>query len=130
MGLLAKLFGPSKPKVMPVHVDDTNFNAEVRQSTLPVLLDVWSPMCAPCKQMEPVIIRLATQYQGKVKVAEINAAASPKTMKKLYVSATPTILYFNRGGEVERIEGFRGELYHREFIDNELLADEATTATG
>jgi len=51
---------------MPVHVDDNNFKTEVRQSRIPVLLDVWSPLCAPCRQMEPIIIRLATRYKGRV----------------------------------------------------------------
>jgi thioredoxin 1 len=130
MGILSKLFGPKAPTVLPVHVDDSNFNSEVRQSSIPVLLDVWSPLCAPCRQLEPVIIRLATRYQGQVKVAEINASTAPRTMKKLFVSATPTVIYFKKGQELERVEGFRGELYHRDFIDNELLqpADGAANA--
>jgi thiol-disulfide isomerase/thioredoxin len=53
MGLLAKIFGPGAPKVMPVHVDDSNFVEEVRRSKVPVVLDVWSPGCGPCKMMEP-----------------------------------------------------------------------------
>jgi thioredoxin-like negative regulator of GroEL len=86
-----------------------------------VVLDVWSPLCAPCRQLEPIIIRLATRYRGRVKVAEINASAAPRTMRKLFVSAAPTVIYFNGGQELERVEGFRGKLYHQEFIDNELL---------
>jgi thioredoxin 1 len=132
MGFFAKLFGPAEPKVWPVHVDDNNFAAEVRRSSLPVLLDVWGPMCAPCKQMEPIIFRLAKQYQGRVKVAEINAAAAPLTMQRLFVRGTPTVIYFKNGQEVERIVGLRGEHYHQSFIDNELLgvegAAEASTS--
>jgi thioredoxin 1 len=122
MGLLSKLFGPAEPKVWPVHVDDQNFAAEVRRSRLPVLLDVWSPSCAPCKQLEPIVFRLAKQYQGRVKVAEINGADAPRTMQKLFVTGTPTIIYFRNGQEVERVVGLRGEHYHRGFIENELLA--------
>jgi thioredoxin 1 len=122
MGILAKLFGPPEEKVQPIHVDDTNFNAEVRRSSLPVLLDVWGPSCAPCKQLEPIIFRLAKHYQGRVKVAEINAAAAPRTMQKLFVQGTPTVIYFKNGQEVERVVGLRGEHYHQELIDNELLA--------
>jgi thioredoxin 1 len=127
MGLFAKLFGPAEPKVWPVHVDDDNFATEVRRSSLPVLLDVWGPACAPCKQMEPIVFRLAKRYQGRVKVAEINAAAAPRTMKKLFVTSTPTVIYFNKGQEVERVVGLRGEHYHQEFIDHELLDGEAVT---
>jgi thioredoxin 1 len=121
MGFLAKLFGPAEPKVWPVHVDDDNFAVEVRRSSLPVLLDVWGPSCAPCKQMEPIIFRLAKRYQGRVKVAEINAAAAPRTMRKLFVTGTPTVIYFKNGQEVERVVGLRGEHYHQQFIDGELL---------
>ena len=129
MGILSKLFGPREPKVLPVHVDDSNFKTEVRQSRIPVVLDVWSPLCAPCRQLEPVIIRLATRYRGRVKVAEINASAAPRTMQKLFVSATPTVIYFKKGTEMDRVEGFRGELYHQEFIDNELLRAAGTAAS-
>jgi thioredoxin-like negative regulator of GroEL len=104
----------------------------VRQSPIPVVLDVWSPLCGPCKQLEPIIIRLATRYQGRVKFAEINAAAAPRTMQKLFVSATPTVIFFKKGQELERVEGFRGELYHQEFIDTELLgpADRVASNAG
>ena len=121
MGLFSKLFGPREPEVWPVHVDDDNFKAEVTRSPIPVLLDVWGPGCAPCKQLEPIVIKLATRYRGRVKVAEINAADAPRTMQKLGVMGTPTVLYFANGHEVERIVGFRGEQYHTEFIEEELL---------
>jgi thioredoxin-like negative regulator of GroEL len=121
MGIFAKLFGPPEEKVWPVHVDDDNFATEIRKSEIPVLLDVWGPACAPCKQMEPIIFRLAKRYQGRVKVAEINAAAAPRTMQKLFVRGTPTVIYFKKGQEVERVVGLRGEHYHQELIDKELL---------
>jgi thioredoxin 1 len=130
MGFFAKLFGPAEPKVWPVHVDDDNFVAEVRRSELPVLLDVWGPSCAPCKQMEPIVFRLAKHYQGQIKLAEINAAAAPRTMKKLFVTGTPTVIYFKKGQEVARVVGLRGEHYHQAVIDNELLDTPIEDAAG
>ncbi|MBN2574108.1 MAG: thioredoxin fold domain-containing protein [Deltaproteobacteria bacterium] len=131
MGILARLFGPPEEKVWPVHVDDANFKAEVRRSSLPVLLDVWGPSCPPCKQLEPIMFRLAKQYRGRVKVAEINAAAAPRTMQKLFIRGTPTVIYFKNGQEVERVVGLRGELFHREIIEHELLGttDEGSKPT-
>lgn len=126
MGLLAKLFGAAEEKVMPVHVDDSNYKEEVTHSSLPVVLDVWGPECGPCKQLEPIIIRLATRYRGRVKVAEVNAAAAPRVMRKLQVMGTPTVVYFRSGHEVDRTVGFRGELYHAEIIESELLGSAAT----
>lgn len=121
MGFLAKLFGPKEPEVWPVHVDDANFEAEVIRSEAPVMLDVWGPGCMPCKKLEPVVVSMARRFQGRVKVAEINAAEAPRTMERLGVMGTPTVVYFKEGREVERVVGFRGELYHQEVIETDLL---------
>jgi thioredoxin-like negative regulator of GroEL len=121
MGLLAKLFGAKQPEVWPVHVDDENFVSEVLRSEQPVMLDVWGPGCMPCKKLEPIVIGMARRYQGRVKVAEVNAAEAPRTMERLGVMGTPTVVYFDKGREVERVVGFRGELYHQEVIETELL---------
>lgn len=121
MGMLARLFGPRAAPVMPVHVDDATFEREVMRSELPVLLDVWGPGCAPCRALEPIVVRLAGRYAGRVKVAELNAAAAPRAAARLRVMGTPTVVYFKRGREVERVVGMRGELFHEEIIESELL---------
>jgi len=121
MGLLSRLFGPGTPKVMPVHVNDANFVAEVSRSDIPVVLDVWGPGCGPCKMMEPIVVSLATRYQGRVKVAELNAAESGATAARLGVMGTPTILFFKKRREVDRVVGFVGERYLVEVVDEELL---------
>ena len=123
MGFLSRLFGPGAPKAMPVHVDDDNFVAEVRRSELPVVLDVWSPGCGPCKNMEPIVMSLAGRYQGRVKVAELNAAESQATAARLGVSGTPTVLFFKGHHEVDRVVGFVGERYLADVVDHALLGD-------
>jgi thioredoxin len=123
MGFLSRLFGPGAPKAMPVHVDDDNFVAEVRRSELPVVLDIWSPGCGPCKNMEPIVMSLAGRYQGRVKVAELNAAASQATAARLGVSGTPTVLFFKGHHEVDRVVGFVGERYLADVVDHALLGD-------
>ena len=115
MSLLDRiLFG--KPRKLPLNVNDTNFEREVLQSDLPVLLDVWGPSCGPCKQLEPIIIELAARYDGKVKVCELSAVASPHTTARLSIQHTPTVLYFQRGEELERIPGFRSSVFHAQTI--------------
>jgi thioredoxin 1 len=121
MGLLSRLFGPGTPKVMPVHVDDATFVAEVARSDVPVVLDVWSPGCGPCRMMEPIVVSLAGKYQGRVKVAELNAAESGATAARLGVMGTPTILFFKGRREVDRVVGFVGERYLADVVDTELL---------
>jgi thioredoxin 1 len=124
MGILSKLFGEKK-KVQPVSVSDANFEREVRNSPLPVLLDVWGPSCIHCRRLEPIIMNLASKYEGKVKVAEMNAAAAPMSASSLGVMGTPTVIYFKDGREIERVVGFRGELYHDEIIRAEFLQPDA-----
>jgi thioredoxin-like negative regulator of GroEL len=120
MSLLKKLFGLT-PTKRPLSVNDTNFEREVLASTLPVLLDVWGASCGPCKQLEPVIMDLAAHYDGRVKVCELSAQAAPRVAALLKVQATPTVLYFYEGKELERIHGFRSSLFHKQSIQ-ELFA--------
>ena len=120
MGWLKDLFS-STEKVVPVSITDANFEQEVLRSDLPVLMDVWSDGCAPCKQLEPIVLNLAQRYKGQVKVAEAHPSRAPHILGRLGIRGTPTVIYFAKGREVERIVGFRGSLYHTDFIDNELL---------
>ena len=103
-------------------IDDANFQNEVLSANIPVLLDIWSDGCAPCKQLEPVIFELAKKYDGKIKIAELHPQRGPNTTQMLGVRGTPTVIYFVDGKEVERVVGFRSSLYHSEFIEHELLA--------
>lgn len=121
MGLFSRLFGPAKPKIQPTHVDDSNFRAEVLRAELPVVVDVWSPGCGPCRMLEPIIMDLASAYDGRVKVVELNAAEAALTAARHGVMGTPTVLFFKKGREVERVVGFVGSRYLREAIDEVLL---------
>jgi thioredoxin 1 len=125
MGLLDKLFGARAPRVQPVHVDDGNFVAEVARSPLPMVLDVWSPGCGPCAMLEPIVMDLATAYQGRVKVAEMNAGEAGRMAARLGVMGTPTVLFFKKGREVHRVTGFVGARYLREVVEVELLGGKA-----
>jgi len=102
-------------------VNDANFVQEVARSELPVVLDVWSPGCGPCQQLETVVMDLASEYAGRVKVAEMNAAEAGRYAARLGVMGTPTILFFKQGREVTRVVGFVGSRYLREIVDAELI---------
>lgn len=120
MGFWSKLLG-LEPRAMPFTVTDENFEREILRSPLPVVLDAWGPGCMPCKQLEPIMLSLLDRYDGKVRVAEMNVAAAPRTAKRLGVRATPTVLYFKDAREVERVVGLRGELWHQQTVDEILL---------
>jgi len=119
MGWLKDLLTPKK-QVQPVHLTDANFRKEVLESDLPVVVDFWGPNCAPCTQLEPVIMALATDYGGRVKFCEMNAHESPKTISQYRVQGTPTVLYVKGGHIAERVVGFRPSTFHRQVIEKVL----------
>ena len=125
MGWFRTLLGLEAQPHQVVHVTDDNYQSEVLRSDLPVLLDVWSDGCGPCKLLEPVVMELSRDYHGRLKVAELNVAQAPRTASRLGVTGTPTVLYLRRGRVVERVVGYRAGHYHRAVIEEELLAPAA-----
>lgn len=120
MSLLKNLFG-GKPKVTPIHLDTwASFEKHVLKSELPVIVDVWSETCAPCKQLVPVLIEVASKHQNRVRVAEASTRAEPRLLATLGVQATPTILVFNQGQEIGRMAGFRPADWFDAMIDAEF----------
>jgi thioredoxin 1 len=120
MSLLGKLFG-ARPDVVPTHLETReDFERNVLQSDMPVIVDVWSATCAPCRQLEPVLVKVATKYAGKVRVAELSTQAEPQLLAQLDVRATPTILVFEGGVEIGRMAGFRPASWFDQMIATEF----------
>jgi len=121
MGILRWLGLEPECEKDPVELDDSNFRREVLESDVPVVVDVWSDGCMPCRALVPTIRRLACKYEGKVKVAQLNVQRGLRAVSSLGVSGTPTVLFFKDGREVERVVGIRGQHYFEEIIQTDLL---------
>jgi thioredoxin 1 len=76
----------------------TNFDAEVLQSDLPVLVDFTATWCGPCKALAPIVEKLADEYEGKLKVGKLDIDASRPIAEKYKIRSVPTVLVF-RGGQ-------------------------------
>jgi thioredoxin 1 len=126
MGLFSWLGFDSDCEKEPVALSDKNFHQEVLRSDVPVLVDVWSMGCQPCLQLVPTIRRLACKYEGRVKVAQLDAGKAPRTVHNLGIRGTPTLLFFKNGKLIERTVGFKGQLYLEEVIEEELLETPAS----
>lgn len=121
MGILSWFGLEAQCESDPVALDDSNFRKEVLESNVPVVVDVWSDSCVPCRALVPTIRKLACKYEGKIKVGQLNVERGHKSVAALGVSGTPTVLFFKKGKVVERVVGLRGQHYYEEIIDTDLL---------
>jgi thioredoxin 1 len=82
-----------------------NFEAEVLQSTVPVLVDFWAAWCGPCRIMNPIVEELAETFAGRAKVAKLNVDDEDALALQFHVMAIPTLIFFQNGERVDTVEG-------------------------
>jgi thioredoxin 1 len=92
-----------------VHVNELNFDDEVRNSALPVFLDASTEWCGPCRVAAPVVVELARRHRGRLKVVTIDGDESPNLAAELGVRGFPTFLGIVGGRVVSRRAGFGGK---------------------
>lgn len=88
-----------------VNFEESNFDSEVLNSEIPVLVDFWAPWCAPCRAIAPSVEALADEYAGKVKVGKLNIDDNPTIPGKYGIRSIPTLLVFKGGDVVDQQVG-------------------------
>lgn len=89
----------------PLNVTDATFSAEVEQSPVPVLVDMWAPWCGPCRMVAPVLEQLSAELAGKIRVAKVNVDENPITSERFRIQSIPALLIFKNGQEIDRMVG-------------------------
>lgn len=89
----------------PIEITDGNFEAEVLQSDKPVLIDFWAAWCAPCRMIAPIVVELAQEYDGKVKIGKLDVDSNQQTAIKYGVRSIPTVLIIKNGEVADTIIG-------------------------
>ena len=88
-----------------VPVTDATFDVEVRQSSVPVVVDFWAEWCGPCKMIGPALEELSAQYGDRIKIAKVNVDENPDTPAKMGVRGIPALFMFKDGEVVSNKVG-------------------------
>ena len=89
----------------PVQITDSTFDDEVMKSEIPVIVDFWAPWCGPCKMIAPILEDIATEYDGKLKVAKLDVDSNTKVASQYKIMSIPALLIFKNGELVDQMIG-------------------------
>lgn len=90
---------------MVIELNESNFQQEVLESPIPVLVDFWASWCMPCQMVAPVVDAIAQEYQGKLKVGKVNVDNQAELAGKYSVMSIPSLLFFKNGQVIDTVVG-------------------------
>jgi len=100
-----------------VHVTESNFEEEVVNSNVPVLVDFWAEWCGPCKMIAPILDEIAKEYGEKLKICKIDVDSNPEIAPKFGIRGIPTLIMFKDGNAESTKVGAVSKSQLVEFVD-------------
>jgi thioredoxin 1 len=94
-------------KIKEISAND--FQKEVLESNIPVLVDFWAPWCAPCRMQTPILEKLATELEGKLKIVKVNTDENPELAANYQIMSIPNLLFFKSGKLEAQFIGYHSE---------------------
>ncbi len=90
---------------MPVKVTTNTFKTEVLESKIPVVVDFWAQWCRPCLMVAPILEEIASEYEGRVKIAKINVDEEPALANQYRIASIPTKILFQKKKKKNQVIG-------------------------
>lgn len=107
---------------MTLNVDRSNFDLEVLDSAIPVLVDFWAEWCGPCRMIGPALDELSDEYRGKVRIVKLNVEENPDVAARYGVTSIPTLLLFRDRVAVDVKVGASSKRIYAEWISRNCLS--------
>ncbi len=101
-------------------ITDSSFEADVLQSTIPVLVDYWAEWCGPCKMIAPILEEVSIDYAGKVRIVKLNVDQNTAVAAKYGIRGIPTLMLYKGGQVVATKAGFLSKAQLSVFLDSHL----------
>lgn len=103
-----------------VHITEDTFDSQVLQSDIPVLVDFWAEWCGPCKMIAPILDQIATEYEGRLRVAKVNVDNNQATAMRYGIRSIPTLLLFKDGAIQDQQVGMLSKESLKKLLDSKL----------
>lgn len=99
----------------PINLDDTSFNRYIEKNDAPIIVDFWADWCGPCKTMAPTFNKVAAE-SSDILFAKVNTELAQQVGSKAGIRSIPTLIFFHKGKEIERVSGALSEQQLKQFI--------------
>ena len=111
-----------RSSIAVVELDDAGFGRYISESSIPVMVDFFSPTCGPCRMLAPVVEALAKQYAGRINVAKLDTSRYQMTPARHQIRGVPTLIFFKNGQPVDQLVGAAPQVQIEQKLNNLLRA--------